>query len=144
LRLSKLDQESEARVTLEPQPARRTWTLQFAVSAALAAGVVLVAGLSMLRSDPESGPRLVETPSQTAPLPVTPSQPPASLVQSPVQAPVQWPRPVPVRYGAPLGPQHQPLPAPSILGDMRAREGLVNTVPPDSIRELQWPPPAPR
>ncbi|UCE03806.1 MAG: hypothetical protein JSW67_06360 [Candidatus Latescibacterota bacterium] len=147
LRLSKLDQESQARLTLEPQPVRRTWTLQFAVSAALAAGVVLVAGLYMLRSGPESGPRLVKTPTQTAPLPVTPAQPPASFVQSPVQTPVQtpvqWPRPVPVRYGVPLGPQHQPLPAPSILGDPSAREGLVNTVPVDSIRELQWPPPPP-
>ena len=55
----------------------------------------------------------------------TPSVPRSELPQ------MMWPRPVPVRYGGQVGPQYPPLPAPSILGPVRAGADTADTLEPE-------------
>jgi hypothetical protein len=113
LKLRLAQAEREPMHVPDPAPNRKVWTLQFALSTAAAALLVLATGIVFTYRQAEN--RATPEPSVvSAPGPSTwaPSQ--AS------QARVGWPRLVPVRAGAPLGPELNAASAPSILGEAGA------------------------
>ncbi len=107
LRLSQLERDAGS---VAPLPApRRSWALPFALSAAMAATLVLAIGWTL--GNRFSTPEAPQTQLQ--------SNVPALLRWSPAPAErgsVSWPRLVPVRAGVPLGPKVGIEPTPSILG----------------------------
>ena len=131
LRLAQLDRAGTRLPLFDEAPARRRWTLRFTVSAAAAALLVLSVG--MLRFQPTStqgvsqeAPTLLQysVPQLVPPSPQPVGESRADLPRSDWPQ-VSWPRPVPVRYGAPLGPQYPQMPAPSILGPVRATADTI-------------------
>ena len=130
LRLAELDRTG-ARVPLfDRLPARSLWTLRFSVSAAAAAALVLSVGFVRIQRDSTApAPPDIQAQQQAVPRLVSPN--PLTATQSVRQVPTSdypalgWPRPVPVRYGEPLGPQYLQTPAPSILGPTRAEADTI-------------------
>ncbi len=121
LRLAELDRSGQRVPLFDAMPARRRWTLRFAVAAAMAAALVLSVGLMRFEfetadgsasSQPtvNSGPRLVD------PQPALDGGRSVAQPRTDLPHMQPWPRPVPVRYGVPLGPEYPLRPAPSILG----------------------------
>ena len=111
LRLAQAERENAQATSTALPPSRRLWTLQFVVSTAAAALLVLSAGIVFSLRQDRQGAReeiLVNAPPSTwAP-------------NAGTRARTGWPRLVPVRSGVPLGPELDAAPAPSILGQARA------------------------
>lgn len=112
LRLSQAERETVEAPRAARPASRRIWTLQFAVSTAAAALLVLTTGIALtLHQDgghgSEDSASLHGSPQPWAPSSVS-------------KARTAWPRLVPVRAGSPLGPELDAASAPSILGDAPA------------------------
>jgi hypothetical protein len=109
LRLARIERERDARVLLgDALPSERRAPLQFAVSAAAAAVVVVALGLLVV----QHGTNRTQVRPGPAPTPLVDILP----ERAPRGSSLFWPRPVPVRAGAPLGPEQQATLGPSILG----------------------------
>lgn len=108
LKLSQAERDPVGAVSSDGVPNRRIWTLQFAFSTAAAAVLVVATGFFLnLRHQRTSS-------QETQPwAEVTPSWAPGSGDA----ARSAWPRIVPVRSGAPLGPEREANAKPSILGN---------------------------
>ena len=140
LRLARIERERDARVLLgDALPNERRAPLQFAVSAAAAAAVVVALGLLLaqqrgervLAGRPGAGSTTITNPSDVAAIRFEPA---------PHGSPLVWPRPVPVRSGAPLGPERA-SPAPSILGSPASDSLHSESARPATSRPVQVPSP---
>ena len=136
LRLARIERERDARVLLgDALPSERRAPLQFAVSAAAAAVIVVAFGLLVVQHRTDRTQQL-----RTGPAPS-----PVNLVEIlPAPAPrgssLFWPRPVPVRAGAPLGPE-QASAGPSILGSPESDSLRSEWDRPAASRPIQVPSP---
>ena len=134
LRLAELDRNGTHMPLFDVASGRHRWTLRFAVSAAAAAVLVLSVGLIRFQPQPtpDSAPGAQTAPSVSVPRLVNPGRDTGTVVARPHSDLPQmtWPRPVPVRFGAPLGPRYPQAPAPSILGPVRAE---ADTIEPQQI-----------
>jgi hypothetical protein len=112
LRLSQAEREERKPALVASSPNRHIWTLQFVVSTAAAALLVLSTGFVLSQRQD-----VTESPGGTARVSPPPSTwAPSSLAQQRTG----WPRLVPVRAGSPLGPELGTASLPSILGEARS------------------------
>lgn len=116
LRLSQLERQVPSAADVEVPAGHRRWVLPFALSTAAAAAVVVAVGLGigMRHPAPPQGP-VATTESRTTQPDLAPWAPHPQGAGG-----VTWPRLVPVRAGAPLGPEVRADATPSILGEARA------------------------
>ena len=135
LRLSQLEHEPPLPEAVAVAPGRRRWVLPFALSSAAAAAAVMAVGLGLgMRQQAAPGiPVATQTAStQVDPSPWTP--------RPNGQGGLSWPRLVPVRAGAPLGPEVRADAAPSIFGGAPADTSLrqQRRVEPVEVQPVGW------